>query len=361
MRAGRLIGVEALIRWQHPERALLSPAEFLPPLEGSELEIALGEWVIEAALTQIERWRASNLEIKVAVNIAPAHLARADFIARLAQIIARHPAAPPESLQLEVLESAALEDIGHVAAIIEACRRHGVGFALDDFGTGYSSLTYLRRLPADLVKIDQSCVRGMLADPNDLAIVEGIVGLAEAFRIAALAEGVENEEIGAALIHLGCTLGQGYGIARPMPAEALPGWIERWRPPAAWAVQARGRKQDEAVLTAAEIDHRLWIERLRAWLAADDAAADAPALDARDCRFGRWYHGTGQMHYRDLPAFQAIDPLHRRVHDLGAALVAQRQAGDLAAARAALDELEATSRQLIERLHAQAKAVGAAE
>jgi diguanylate cyclase (GGDEF)-like protein/PAS domain S-box-containing protein len=266
MRTGRLIGVEALIRWQHPERGLLSPAEFLPPLEGSELEIALGEWVIEAALSQIERWRASNLEIKVAVNIAPAHLARADFITRLAQLVARHPAAPPESLQLEVLESAALEDIAHVAAIIEACRQHGVGFALDDFGTGYSSLTYLRRLPADLVKIDQSFVRDMLADPNDLAIVEGIIGLAEAFRIAALAEGVENEEIGAALIHLGCPLGQGYGIARPMPAEALPGWIERWRPPAAWTGQAERWSREDAILAAAEIDHRQWLERLRAWL-----------------------------------------------------------------------------------------------
>ncbi len=175
----------------------------------------------------------------MAVNIAPAHLTRADFITRLAQLIARHPAAPPESLQLEVLESTALEDIAHVAAIIEGCRQLGVGFALDDFGTGYSSLTYLRRLPADLVKIDQSFVRDMLTNPNDWAIVEGIVGLAEAFGIAVLAEGVESEEIGVALVYLGCTLGQGYGIARPMPAEELPGWIERWQPPASWTGEVK--------------------------------------------------------------------------------------------------------------------------
>jgi len=201
----------------------------------------------------------------------------------------------------------------------------------------------------------------MLADPNDLAIVEGIVGLAEAFRIAALAEGVENEEIGATLIHLGCPLGQGYGIARPMPAEALPGWIERWRPPAAWTGQAERWSREDAILAAAEIDHRHWVERLRAWLAADDAAADAPALDARDCRFSRWYHGTGRRHYRDLPDFEAIEPLHRRVHELGAAIVAQRQAGDPAAARDALDALEATSQQLFERLHALAQAIRAAK
>jgi diguanylate cyclase (GGDEF)-like protein/PAS domain S-box-containing protein len=232
LRQGRVIGVEALIRWQHPERGLVPPAEFLPLLEGSDLEVSVGEWVIEAALSQMARWRERGLDLPVAVNIAPRHLAREDFGERLRRLLARHPPLPPGHLQLEVVESAALADIEHVARLIETCRQLGVTFALDDFGTGYSSLTYLRRLPADLVKIDQSFVRDLLIDQNDLAIVQGIIGLTEAFGMTVLAEGVETEAHARALLDLGCGLGQGYGIARPMPAEALPEWYAQWRPPA---------------------------------------------------------------------------------------------------------------------------------
>jgi diguanylate cyclase (GGDEF)-like protein/PAS domain S-box-containing protein len=354
MRQGRVIGAEALIRWQHPERGLLSPVEFLPQMAGSELEIALGEWVIDAALAQMARWREAGVDLAVAVNIAPAHLGRADFAARLESILDRHPG-PPGRLQLEVVESAALEDIEHAAALMEDCRRLGVGFALDDFGTGYSSLLYLKRLPVDLVKIDQSFVRDLLTDPNDLAIAEAVIGLAEAFRIPVIAEGVETETIGAALIHLGCPLGQGYGIARPMPAEEMPAWIAGWRPPAAWAVQAGGGKQDEAVLTAAELDHRIWVERLQAWL--DGAAAGPPELGHRACRFGRWYYGPGRVLYGGRPAFQAIDPLHRRVHELGAAIVAKHQAGEGAAAQADMAQLRDLRERLIDKLHALARAM----
>lgn len=234
MREGRVVGVEALIRWRHTERGLIPPGEFLPLLEGSALEIRVGEWVIDTVLGQMDAWRAAGLDLPVAINIAPPHLARNDFAERLKELLDRHPDTPAGRLELEVLESVALDDIEHVSRLIETCRKIGVAFALDDFGTGYSSLTYLKRLPVDLIKIDQSFVCNMLGNSEDMAIIEGVIGLAEAFHTNVIAEGVEKVEQGRLLIQLGCQLGQGYGIAPPMPAKDVPGWITAWRPDPSW-------------------------------------------------------------------------------------------------------------------------------
>ena len=235
MRSGQIIGAEALIRWQHPEKGLLPPAVFLPVIENHALAVDIGEWVIDAALTQIEVWQAAGLDIPVSVNIGARQLQHAGFVLRLRELLAAHPGVSPEKLELEVLETSALEDLVHVSQIIEACRDMGVTFALDDFGTGYSSLTYLKRLPVTLLKIDQSFVRDMLVDPDDLAILNGVIGLATAFRREVIAEGVETVEHGEVLLGLGCDLAQGYGIARPMPAIDLPAWTLAWRTDPVWS------------------------------------------------------------------------------------------------------------------------------
>lgn len=135
---------------------------------------------------------------------------------------------PTHLLELEILESSAVRDISEVASVIKACQEFGVQFALDDFGTGYSSLTYLKELPAHLIKIDMSFVRDMLVDRNDLAIIRGIIGLAKTFERIVIAEGAETDEHAAMLLELGCDLAQGYGIARPMPAAAVQGWARNW-------------------------------------------------------------------------------------------------------------------------------------
>ena len=358
MRAGTVIGVEALIRWRHPERGLVEPADFLPSMAGVDLETQLGEWVIDQALTQMAAWRAAGLDLPVAVNIAPPHLARIDFAERLKWLLARHPDTPTNRLELEVLESAALDDIEHVSRLIDACRRLGVTVALDDFGTGYSSLTYLKRLPADLIKIDRSFVHDMLSDADDLAIIEGVIGLAEAFHISVIAEGVETAEQGVALIHLGCSLGQGYGIARPMPGEDLPGWVATYRPVPSWRQAPATWSRDDAVLLGAEMDHRIWVENLQACL--DSVAAEKiepPPMDPRLCRFGRWYHGPGRLHYGSLDEFQVIDPLHRQIHALGEEIGGLCYSGRNGEARARMAELTALRDQLIGRLHNLAKTI----
>jgi EAL domain-containing protein (putative c-di-GMP-specific phosphodiesterase class I) len=235
MRTGQVTGAEALIRWQHPEKGLLAPALFLPETENDPLAIALGEWVINTALTQIERWQALGLDLPVSVNVDAYQLQQATFADRVRNILSKHPRVAKGAMQLEVLETSALEDIAQVSKVIEACAQMGVAFALDDFGTGYSSLTYLKRLKVEMLKIDQSFVRDMLQDPDDLAILEGVIGLAAAFKRKVIAEGVETIAHGTALLGLGCELAQGYGIARPMPAEQMVNWIATWQPDAAWS------------------------------------------------------------------------------------------------------------------------------
>lgn len=234
---GKVVGAEALIRWQHPDRGLLSPAHFLPVLEGTSLAVPLGEWVIAEALRQMWEWHQMGLDLPVSVNVSAHQLQQADFTDRLEILLARYPGVRPEQLELEILETSALEDMTQVCATLERCRKIGVGFAIDDFGTGYSSLSYLKRLPATTLKIDQSFVRGILDDEDDMALVSAIIGLTKAFDRQVVAEGVETAEIGAALMRMDCHLVQGYGIARPMSPDRIPGWVRDFVPPAIWRKQ----------------------------------------------------------------------------------------------------------------------------
>jgi len=204
------------------------------------MNIEVGEWVIDTALTQISQWQATELSLPLntSVNIAAVQLQQANFTDRLTTILAAHADVAPRYLELEVLETSALDDIHHVSKAMTACMALGVNFALDDFGTGYSSLTYLRRFPAKVIKIDQSFVRDMLSDENDLAIVEGVITLAKLFKRDVIAEGVESIEHGTALLQLGCELAQGYGIAKPMPASDFPTWLREWKADDAWCLDS---------------------------------------------------------------------------------------------------------------------------
>jgi diguanylate cyclase (GGDEF)-like protein/PAS domain S-box-containing protein len=245
MRTGAIVGAEALIRWQHPERGLLAPATFLPAIEDQPVSVAVGEWVIATALAQMSQWKAMGLAMPVSVNIGARQLQDAGFVATLARLLAAQADVAAHSLELEVLETSAMEDVAYASQVMQGCKALGVHFALDDFGTGYSSLTYLKRLPAKVIKIDQSFVRDMLTDTDDLAIVRGVIGLAKAFRREVIAEGVETIAHGKQLLLMGCELAQGYGIARPMPAADLPQWAAQWTPDAQWL------PEDEPTETAA--------------------------------------------------------------------------------------------------------------
>lgn len=231
---GEVVGAEALIRWCHPEQGLLSPGAFLHYIENSQLEVEVGEWVINSALSQIEIWDAIGLDIAVSVNISAKHLLRPDFAERLRLSLERHQNINPSRLELEILETAALSDMDQAVRVLTLCKEYGVKVALDDFGTGYSSLTYFRKLPIDILKIDQSFVRDMLENSEDLELIGNVLQLANVFNRPVIAEGVETMEHGAMLLHLGCPLVQGYGIARPMPAAQMSDWVKEWGNKTPW-------------------------------------------------------------------------------------------------------------------------------
>ncbi|WP_404298360.1 EAL domain-containing protein [Halomonas sp.] len=218
------VGVEALIRWQHPEKGLLAPDAFLPDITGSDLELAFDAWVLREALRQQQTWLAQGLILSVCINLTPQSLIQDTFVDTLRATLAAHPGVPPGLICLEVLESTALEDFEAATRVMRECRSLGVKVALDDFGTGYSSLAYLRNLPIDVIKVDRSFVISMLESEDDLAIVESVIYLAQRFAKLVVAEGVESDAHIQRLKEMGCDLLQGFGIARPMPAEALASW-----------------------------------------------------------------------------------------------------------------------------------------
>ncbi len=240
MRSGAVVGFEALLRWQHPLRGLVAPVEFLPLVERTDLIVDIGEWVIDRALAQMQQWQAEGFRWPVSVNIAARHFQRADFVVRLQRLLARHAKVPPQMLDLEIVESVAIENIQRVSECLEACQRLGVRFSLDDFGTGYSSLSYLKRLPTQTMKIDKSFVQDILHDPDDLALTRAVIGLAQAFGRQVIAEGVETVAHGEWLMELGCDIAQGYGIARPMPAGDVVKWVKGFVQPREWRIRARG-------------------------------------------------------------------------------------------------------------------------
>ncbi len=235
MPSGRLCGVEALVRWNHPQHGMVRPDAFVELIESNSLIAAFTAWLLDEVLGQIGRWRAQGWDIPVNLNITPYHLRRADFVASLQAALRRHAQVPPSMLVLDVTEGSVAGDAAAAARNVAACRALGVSVALDDFGRGDASLAALRALQADVVKIDQRVVRGMLGDAGDAEVVRGIVGLGRALHKGVVAEGVETSELARALLDAGCEYAQGYAIAQPMPASQLLDWLVRWRPDASWS------------------------------------------------------------------------------------------------------------------------------
>jgi EAL domain-containing protein (putative c-di-GMP-specific phosphodiesterase class I) len=209
-----------LIRWIHPARGLVSPAQFIPLAEDTGLILPIGQWVLETACAQLKAWQLEALtsDLVLAVNVSARQFRQADFVAKVQAAVQRH-AIKPELLKLELTESLLLENIEDTVATMNALNKIGVQFSLDDFGTGYSSLQYLKRLPFDQLKIDQSFVRDVTTDSSDKAIVRTIIAISQSLNLDVIAEGVETEEQRQILLDNGCNHFQGYLFSKPVPIE----------------------------------------------------------------------------------------------------------------------------------------------
>jgi len=221
LRSGKVIGAEALIRWQHPQRGLLSPAHFIPVAEERSLIVAIGEWVLHEACRQIREWRQAGMaHIPIAVNLSAKHFNQKSLLPDVVQTLSDF-GIPANCLELELTETSVMQDADATIATMERLKEVGVLLALDDFGTGYSSLSQLKGLPLDSLKVDQSFVRGLPDDRDDLAICTAVIAMGQALGMNVIAEGVETPEQLAVLRSLGCDQVQGYLFAKPMPADEL--------------------------------------------------------------------------------------------------------------------------------------------
>ncbi len=318
MRTGEIIGAEALIRWMHPTKGMLNPVEFLPHIEHSNLIIEVGNWVLRKALRQIKEWLDSGLKMSVSVNVSALQLQQDNFVSSLKSMLDEFPEISATQLELEILETAALHEINHVSEIISQCGEMGIEFALDDFGTGYSSLTYLKRLPAKMLKIDQSFIQDILDDPDDIAITEGILSLTRAFNRIPIAEGVETVRHGSFLLSMGCELAQGYGIALPMPADELPAWVQNFELPEEWKQIPRvDNPEVDISLMMMAIEHHQLISRvLTAIKNNQHSMLPEYVHDAHHCKFGIWLDTEGMHQHGQKKSFEKLLKNHNEIHQI---------------------------------------------
>jgi diguanylate cyclase (GGDEF)-like protein/PAS domain S-box-containing protein len=235
--SGAILGCEALVRWTHPERGAVPPSLFIPVAEETGLIAAVGEWVLRRACTQLRAWRDRGHRLGVSVNCSAQQFRREGLVEAVARAL-RDSGLPGESLELEITESAIMQQTPALLERFGQLRALGVQFAIDDFGTGYSSLGYLRRFPLRRLKIDQSFVRDIASDPNDAAVVSAVIALAHSLKLEVVAEGVESAEQLAFLRSLGCDQAQGYYFSEPLPAAQFLELLERWDPRAHLAARA---------------------------------------------------------------------------------------------------------------------------
>ncbi|AHF02238.1 hypothetical protein THIAE_04455 [Thiomicrospira aerophila AL3] len=228
LKTGELKGAEALVRWQHPEHGLLDPRHFMPIIEDHMVEVELGWWVMDRVLTDMQQWQTLGFDCRVNVNVSSRQLEQGDFNERLFHKLSHFNAPQPFKLELEILESGVFESLPDLSGKLNELKSHDIRLAVDDFGTGYSSFDYLRKLSLDSLKVDRSFVANMLESAEDRAILASMIALGHAFHLDVVAEGVETLEHAKQLQTMGCDYAQGYGIAKPMPANELMAWAKTW-------------------------------------------------------------------------------------------------------------------------------------
>ncbi|MDO8455162.1 MAG: EAL domain-containing protein [Sulfurimonas sp.] len=312
MKSNKVIGFEALLRWNHPQKGLLYPDSFLPLLEHEPSSmIELGQWVFENAFSQLESLHLDGLDITLSVNVSSYEVQQPNFSAYLKELFAKHPAIKPNTVEIELLETAAFDNFEVTSKTLYECQELGVSIAIDDFGTGYASLHYLKKLPMNTLKIDKSFVIDLLSSCDNLSIVEASIGLARAFGCHVVAEGVESEEHGKVLLQLGCDIAQGYAIAKAMPAKDIINWMESWNGFPSWGETTLINASNRAILHAS-VEHRNWIFSIEEFL--QNKSSNLPELGSAHCHLGSWLLHDASKEQRNSPDFESLNRLHSELH-----------------------------------------------
>lgn len=353
MRTGKIYGFEALIRWNDPDVGIIAPDKFIPLCEDNALIVRIGDWVFNQAIQQLRHWLESGFDFHLAINIAAKQFQASDFIEKLDQVLADNSDIPANHIELEVLESAALQDTNKVSEIIVACHERDVSIALDDFGSGYASLSYLKQLPANQLKIDKSFVFDMLSDKGDRAIVEGIISLADIFKCQVVAEGVESGAHGVMLLRLGCDMAQGYGISKPLKSDKVLKWAKTWQPDPNWLLWSETTWDiSDFPLLIAHSDHLSGIKNIIKSVEKYSSECALFDLSSHEhCRLGKWYYHTGKEKYQHLACYNELEQPHEKTHILGKKLLQLCVDGKQAEAIGMLPELKGLSEEVLIKLN----------
>ncbi len=347
MGSGRLVGVETLLRWNHPERGLLDSKHFIEVLEGCELIVDVERWVLDRVLSQIAEWTEKAICPKVRMNIGARHLLSGSFVEDLRNAFSRYPGVRPQSLELDITETKSFRDIKKVKSIFDACRRFGVSISIGNIGTEHGSLSYIQTLGVDRVTIDRRFVRNLPKSPQDMAIVASLVTSAQLLLIDVIGEGIETEEEGQLLLKWGCRIGQGLAIAPPMLPEKLPEWLEQYRPFDSWSQwnHAPWEPKDYPLLMAKEAARVFYESFLEGIEKPGETRVEW--IDSHRCLQGRWIDRDGEIRYGNTTAFKEYRNAHERLHTLLREAVAARDTGDAPALDALKRSIKEVNRELI--------------
>lgn len=343
MRTGEVWGAEALIRWQHPEKGLLSPFNFLPVISGTDLEIRIGNWVINEALRQLNAWHQAGMKLEISINVSAFHLLSPEFESDLTIRLAEYPEIDTRDVQLEILESTDFGNLQAINNVIRSCQDNlGISFALDDFGTGFSSLAHLRSLAADTIKIDCSFVTHLMTSPDDYRIVDGVIRLAEAFDRSVIAEGVETAWEGKMLMLMGCENAQGFAIAAPMPAAQLPEWQRQFKPFTSWqAFDGRQFSDRETMAELLKLSLNYWSDSFERALTSSPADNRKwPHADQQHSHCYAWSERCRKDGLIDETTLRAIDEKREEVHQFAKMIEATYKGGDVEGARQRQPEMQ---------------------
>tara|TARA_R110000787_G_scaffold148288_1_gene262227 strand:- start:497 stop:2563 length:2067 start_codon:yes stop_codon:yes gene_type:complete len=348
MTSGEIIGFEALVRWQHPSKGLLSPIEFLPSINESDVEVLLGQYVIKEALKCLANWHSYGLKLRISVNLSAYHLARSSFIKSLEKICNEFPGLDLSFFQIEILESHALDELSSIQTVIAECKeKFDISMALDDFGTGYSSLSHIRTLPIKTIKIDQSFVRNMLNDADDYKIVESVIALANSFNIEVIAEGVESFKHAQILLCMGCKIAQGYAISRPMPAASVLEWACNFSIPELIAIE---NKKNDCLKTSQlrllihflEIEHEFLKNNIHS-----KTNSNFPLIASTHTHCGFWLKKANSIQFIEAHLLEQLENHYTKLLNSIANTHVLHQCGDITSAMIAFEEIEEGYKNLI--------------
>jgi len=331
MRSGAIVGIEVLLRWLHPQRGLLLPEEFLPLINGSELQVNIETWVLNQTFKQLQLMFQAGYKQTFALNISTYYLSSGKFGEDIISLFNKYHDIAGNSIEFEVQEAAVLDNIIEITKNLELCQNMGIHIILDNFGSGYSSLACFKQVNIDAINIDPKFVQGMLNNDSDYSVTDAIIGLGKSFQHPVIAKGVESEQHGLILLQMGCEIVQGDIISKAMEANLLIEWINNYVPISAWKKNFnKNWKKEDLPFVLVEYHHSAWIDNMLNFLKQKESNLEPPpTLSHTKCYFGKWYHGIGKKQYGQLLEFKTLGPIHKQVHEHAKYLCDLKKAGKL--------------------------------